>query len=177
MDTESIAASCGRPFCFIVVFWGAVFRHYFMTLLVASLLAPNNIPSLRNKKESKLIVATTSEDWLTIQQELLFRELKLHLAIEWVDIGDPKLVSQKMKLMSRGHQLISEIVFAAKAIGVFLTPDMILSEGAVVALERLVDHGKKVVLCPAVRYEYYGCMQGFEQKGVLKPGQPLVVTG
>lgn len=165
-----------RPFYFLVTFWGEAFREYFITLLLASLLAPNNIPALRNKKVSKFIIATTDNDWQALQSDVLFKTLLTHINVEFVDLGDPDLTKQKMKLMSHGHKLVSELAFRDKAIGVFLTPDLILSDGSITVLQNLVTLGKKVVLCPAVRYEYYGCMEGFERLGVMRPGKPMVLS-
>jgi hypothetical protein len=54
-------------FCFMLVVWGERHRRYFSDYCLPSLLAPNNIPCIANKHESKFAIATTAEDWTAVR--------------------------------------------------------------------------------------------------------------
>lgn len=165
------------PFYFIVVFWGKVHRDYFLDLLLASLLSPNNIPALNSTKQNKFVIATTEDDWKELQTASLFQLMKTYLEPLFIKMDFPDPTASKMLVMSHGHKLASEAAFNAKAIGVFVTPDLVLSDGSVAAMQRLAAEGKKVVLCAAIRFEHYGCMEGFRKLNVLQPNNPMNITG
>lgn len=75
-----------QPFYFICSFWGAEFREYFLRLSVASLLAPGNAPALSNRIASRLLVCTTKEDWMAIQEDPTFRQLALCITPEFIEL-------------------------------------------------------------------------------------------
>ena len=64
------------PFYFIVTFWGEKFTQMFMEVCAASLLSPNNIPSLKYDKRSKFLIVTTKKDWLFFKKTDRFESLK-----------------------------------------------------------------------------------------------------
>ena len=49
-----------RPLYFINVFWGKEFPDYFIDLALRSLLFPGNLPQVRNKPDSRLVICTTA---------------------------------------------------------------------------------------------------------------------
>ena len=59
--------------------------------------------------------------------------------------------------------------------GVFVTPDLVLSDGSIAAMERLAEAGKKVVLSVAIRFRQETLLEEMKQQGYFKPGQPLVL--
>jgi hypothetical protein len=167
-----------RPFYFAVIFWGPVFRGYFTDLLLASLLSPNNIPALNPRRNNKFLIATPRADWGALQEHPLFGRLRAYVEPEWLELEvspDDYKVSRKMGAMSRGHRLVTSRAFEDRAYGVFVTPDLILSDGSVVAMERLAEAGKKVVLAVAIRYQHEPILAELEHEGYLKPGQPLTI--
>lgn len=85
-------------------------------------------------------------------------------------------VRNKMSIMSQGHKLASEEAFRNKAMGVYLTPDLILSDGAVTTLSRLGQQGKAAVLCLAVRFSEEGFLDELKRKGALKTDSPLDIS-
>ena len=163
-----------RPLYFIVVLWGREHREYFLRLLAPSLLAPGNLPSLENKSGSRFLICTTAEDWSAIQGDQDFLALKRTIEPVFVEIPSPAPQDNKYLVMSAGYKLATERVFRDRAYGVFLTPDLVLADGGIVALQRLSREGKKVVLCAAMRYTYEGAVPEIE---VLRKGQgdPLVL--
>lgn len=168
-----------RPFYFTVVFWGAVYRQYFIELLLASMLSPNNIPALNPARKSKFLIVTTKSDWEALQSNGLFNQLKRYVEPVWFEMPFPKPYEQemheKMLVMSKGHRQATARAFADRGYGVFVTPDLVLSDGSIAAMERLAEAGKKVVLSVAIRFCQETLLEEMKQQGYFKPGQPLVL--
>jgi hypothetical protein len=165
-----------RPFYFTVVFWGSVYREYFTDLLLASLLSPNNIPALNKSRRNKFLIVTTREDWQALQGQPMFERLRQYLEPEWIEMPFPQSHELKMLVMSRGHKQVATRAFEDQAYGVFVTPDLILSDGSVAAMERLAEAGKKVVLSVAIRFRHETLLAEMDSEGYLKPGEPMAIS-
>ena len=120
-----------RPFYFTVVFWGAEHRGYFTDLLLASLLSPHNIPSLKKERRNKFLIVTTSQDWTILQDHVLFRRLCQYVEPVFFEMPFPGKHDSKMLVMSSGHKQVSMKAYEDGAYGVYVTPDLILSDGSV----------------------------------------------
>ena len=167
-----------RPFYFAAIFWGQVYREYFTDLLLASLLSPNNIPVLNRRRGNKFLIAAPQTDWDAIQGHPMVRLLRAYVEPEWLNLEvspDDHRMDRKMRAMSRGHRLVASRAFEDRAYGVFVTPDLILSDGSVEAMERLAQAGKKVVLAVAIRYQHEPILAELERMGYLRSGQPLAI--
>lgn len=164
-----------KPFYFNAVFWGKVHRQYFLDLLVASLLSPKNIPALDPSRKSKFLIATTSEDWESIQSQYLFQKLKEYVVPFWFEMPVPHEDDSKMLVMSSGHKQIAMKTFQDSAYGIYLSPDAVLSDGSVSTLERLSESGKKVVLSAAFRISQDPFLEEMKQSGFYKPGSPIIL--
>lgn len=171
------SVSSNLPFSFIVTFWGKRFRDYFCELILPSLLSPGNIPHLNNKAESKFLIVTTNEDWEALQTEPIFILMQKYIAAVFFAMPMPTDNSQKMLTMSKGHKIASEYAYKNKTIGVFVTPDLVISDGSIKRLQELIAQGKSVVLSAAIRFQYEGSIAALKQAGHLKPDEPLVLSG
>ncbi len=161
-----------KPFSLLVVLWGNKFCHYFLDLLVASLLAENNLPAIAHQADHVFLIATTKPDWEFLQSDWRFKKLSELITLKFLDISahltDPN--RGKMQVMSLGHKEISQLAYENKGIGVFLTPDMVLTKSAFVTINSILSRRYQVVLCPAVRFEYNGCMREFKERKLLSDG-------
>jgi hypothetical protein len=164
-----------QPFYFLVVFWGAMYRGYFTDICMASLLSNGNIPSLDTSRKNRFIICTTRVDWEELQSHALFSLLKAHIEIEWVEMTFPDPDEPKMLVMSKGHRRLSARAFEDQAYGIFLTPDLMLSDGSVAALQQLANAGKTVVLVVAIRFAYEKLKPLLEAAGYIKQGHPMTV--
>lgn len=164
-----------RPFYFNCVFWGKTYRQYFLELLVASLLSPQNLPALNPARKSQFLIVTTIEDWNALQSERLFLNLKDFVEPVWFEMPFPQNDEPKMLVMSKGHQLVSSRTFADQAYGIFVTPDLVLSDGSILSLERLAERGKKVVLSVAIRFAQESLLEEMKCEGYFRPGSPMVL--
>lgn len=173
MSSETAASGADRPFYFIVAFWGEVYCDYFLRLCLPALLSPGNVPSLG--RQAKLIVVTTVEDWAATIVHPTFALARGMIEPVHIEIAPPNADDNKMNTMSAAHCLASDMAFADKALGVFLTPDLVLSDGSGAALARLAGEGRKVVLCGAVRFAWERFIPEMERTFGLRPGEPLVL--
>ena len=163
------------PFYFLVVFWGAKHREFFIDYCLSGLLAPGNIPALENKDESRFVICTTEKDWAALQDDPLFRELSGMVRPEFIEMFMPDPDENKMNVMSRGHKKLMERVFKARAYGINLNPDTIFADGCLEELQRLARAGKKLVFHAAIRFELEGVTGELAAKGYWKKGKPLVI--
>ena len=167
-----------RPGTYIAVtFWGEEYRRFFLDYCLASLMAPGNIPAIRNKDAARLLIATRQDDWQAIQSEPIFMAAKRHIAIEHVpheaalDVPNNK----KMSVMSNGHKLLTKRMFEDRAQCVMVYPDAIIADGAIRKIEELAESGYKVVLCMAVRFANEGLQDELNALVVIGNGRPLVI--
>ncbi|MEX2615902.1 MAG: hypothetical protein WD767_07385 [Alphaproteobacteria bacterium] len=164
-----------RPFFFIATFWGKQFRDWFCLYAVSSLLAKNNIPSVNADRFSRFLICTTREDWDALQRETIFR--KLREAIDVVFIENDALFpgEHKYHRMSRGHAMLANECFKYSAVAININPDSIYPDGCVREAKRLLEAGKNVVLCTAVRFELEGVRDELGKRGLLKWGHALTL--
>jgi hypothetical protein len=168
-----------RPFYFIVVVWGQNFRDYFLDFCLPSLLSPNNIPALRNRR-GKFLICTTSEDWRVMETTPIFALLRRYIEPVLVEIPLPPVGRSGCEHMGIGHKMATDRVFRDRAYGVLVTPDYIVNDGAIAALQRHAEDGKRLVLVVALRFgeeplfrnlAKLGALDGGERRSQL--GQPL----
>jgi hypothetical protein len=165
----------GTPFYFIVVFWGREHRIYFLRLCLASLLSKGNIPALSKNAGHRMVIATTREDWDAIQAHPTFRHMKKYIEPLFLKLERPGPDDSKMLAMSKGHKLASTRAFDDKAMGVYLTPDLVLTDGSVAALDLLSRDGAKVVMCAAVRFAWETCIPEMRRRFDMKAGKALTL--
>jgi hypothetical protein len=154
-----------RPFYFIVVVWGEAYTDMLLNLCVASLLSPNNIPALLNSG-NKFLIATTAEDWARMQDRPMFRLMKQYAEPVFFEMPPcPKDVHPVIH-MGIGHKATTQHAFEDKAYGVLLTPDMMLSDGTVAAMQRRAVEGYAVMLTAALRFGQEPLFAHLKQLGV-----------
>lgn len=141
-----------RPFHFIVVLWGARFRGYFLNWLLPSLLTPGNLPALRTRHASKLVIVTTAEDIPFLRSSAFVMEALAHVGVEYIEIPPCPANKSGCEHMGVGHKLACETAFRDQAYAMITTPDSWLSDGAVARLQTLAEEGTELVLGAAVRF-------------------------
>jgi len=171
-------------FYFIVVFWGERFRKYLCKFCLPSLLAQGNIPSLEKNLHNKFIFCTPTEDWDALKRAPVFSHLTRY--IEPFHIEIPRAPQGKVgcEHMGIGHKLASELAYRDQAFGVFLTPDLMLSDGTIRFLQNQVLKGYKGVLVPALRLGEEPLFQAMktqeiipEDDTLLESGGPIIFSG
>lgn len=172
-----------RPFYFVVVFWGKTFREYLLEFCLPSLLAPGNLPVL-GRGDHKFLFCTTDEDWELLAATKMFSVLKQHIEPCFIEIPPAPPGKSGCEHMGMGHKLAAQMAHRDRAYGVFLTPDLMVSDGTVAALRRHALAGARVVLVAALRFGEEPLLHHLKRTGVLgddesrsQSGRPLAITG
>jgi hypothetical protein len=176
-----------RPFHFMMMFWGARYRDYFVDLFLPSMLAPKNLPLLRAEDGHRFYIATPREDWRAIEALPIMQCLSLHAQPHWVEvsaqpeeesIGDEHAryaaVLRHMKICLR---TVLEAAYDRSAYGSFHLPDFVVSDGMVDSLLRSARTGYQLVLCPALRQAEEAVLAELESAGLWSPRSRPSATG
>lgn len=173
-----------RPFYFNVVVWGERFRGYFLNFCLPTLLAPNNIPALVNRGKNKFLICTTRDDWAAMERTPIFDLLKTYAEPVLLEIPLPPPGWSGCQHMGIGHKLATEMMYRDKAYGVMMTPDFMLSDGSIAAVQRHAVEGKQVVLNAALRFGEEPLFEHLAKMGIVsldskfgEEGKTLPITG
>jgi hypothetical protein len=154
-----------------LTFWGEEYRRYFVDYCLASLLAPGNVPAITDKSSARLLIATTDRDWAELQREPAFAAVRELIAVEHLSFsGTSDAQGRRMFAMSEGHKLLARRMFADRAQGVFIYPDMIAATGFLAAIECLWRQNFAAAMFMNVRFANEGIFDA------IKPGVPLAVS-
>ena len=172
-----------RPFYFIVVLWGERFRDYLLEYCVPSLLSPGNLPALASRQRSKLLIATTQDDWAAIKASVIFAKLAQCIEPEFIEIPPCPPDRSSYDHMGIGHKRACELAFRDSAYAAILTPDCMLSDGTVARLQEFARSGCQLVIAAALRFDDQLFLGHLRTMGVLadgkrsESGRPLVISG
>ena len=155
-----------RPFYFFVVVWGKQFRDYLIHYCIPSLLAPNNIPALINNQRNKLLICTTKEDWQVLISTPIISELQTYIEPIFLEISYPPEDATGCQHMGIGHKIATEMCFKDKAYGIALTPDLLISNGTLAAIQKHAIAGTQIVLCAAIRFAEEPFFKGLQDMGI-----------
>ena len=172
-----------RPFHFIVVLWGRHFTNCFLEYCVPSLLSPGNLPALSTRQRSKILIATTPQDWADIQSSNIFRSLKRYVDPVYLEISPCPKDKSGCQHMGVGHTIACKIAYDAKAYAAILTPDCMLSDGTIRNLQKHAERGVQLVWVAALRFGeepflgHLKAMRLIPDGSRRDSGSPLVISG
>jgi hypothetical protein len=173
-----------RPIYFNLVIWGEGYRRYLVDYCLPSLLSPRNIPCLINGRKNKFLFCTTKEDWRHLQEYPIFHRLGEYIEPVLVEIPPlPEGVSNCIH-MGVGHKQATEITYRDKAYGIALTPDLLVSDGSIEAVQKHALAGKHLVYTAALRFAEENLFHELAAQGIVNDqdrksmtGDPLVASG
>lgn len=158
---------------FINVVWGERFTEALLRVILPSHLAPGNLPAFCVGGPSAVYrFFTTERDAATIRKSAEYEALTKILPVEFVPIDDI-LKGQKYAAMSECHRRAIRDANQADAALVFLTPDLIFSDGSLRRLRELFEAGKRVVVLAGIRVVSETFVPWFRALG--SPAQPARV--
>jgi hypothetical protein len=137
--------------------WGADYVDAASTLL-ATLLAPGNLPALVQRRPVRLDITTTERDRAALEVRPIVDALRRHAAIDYTILPDlvvaqPPPPDFAYWIMSAAHHAS---LMRARRTGTdlsFLTADMTLSDGSLRAAQRFLDEGMQAVLVSALEVD------------------------
>jgi hypothetical protein len=170
-----MALDARGQFYFLITLWGRSFVDLACKFAIASLLAPNNIPAMRERESSKFLFCIPRQDWNYLQTKDIFQRLKSLIEVEQLEDEAPPDMHKYVR-MSRGHALLTERCFKDRAKAININPDSVYPDGSVAEAQRLSAAGKKVVLCTAIRFDLEGVEAELRAGGMVEEGAPLNVS-
>jgi hypothetical protein len=152
--------------------WGAEYVDAAASTLLATLLAPGNLPALAQRRPVRLEITTTEGDRAAFEARPIVEALRRHAAIDYTILPDavvshPRPPDFSYWVMSAAHHAS---LVRARRTGTdlsFFTADMILSDGSMAAAQRFLDEGMQAVLVSALEVA---------RPAAAPDGAPLSVT-
>ena len=134
---------------FMTPVWGEAYTKLFLDIVIPSQLAPGNLPGLHDSEKCRYLIFTTSQDATVITSSPQYRTLSTIIPVEVLLIdgeitGPHDTMSECFR---RGIAMADE----ANAASVFLTPDLVFSDGSFRTLQWLVTQGRRVVYITGIR--------------------------
>ncbi len=164
------------PVYLIVVCWGAEYRSYLLNYLVASMLAPGNLPALKGSGH-KFLFVMPADDWEIIRQSPMVKALARYVEPVHIEISYPPPGKSPCVHMGIGHKRATDLCFQDRACGFVLTPDALVSDGTMSAAQRHVLAGKSLVVMAALRFATEPLFEAFAQSGYDRAGENRSDTG
>jgi hypothetical protein len=138
--------------------WGAEYVAATSGLL-RSLLAPGNLPALARQHPVRLEITTSARDQALFETAPVLTAIRNHATIAYFNLPDHVLERPTPPyfpywIMSVGHHASAERARRTGTGVSFLTADMIVSDGSLLAAQRLLDDGIQAVLVSGLEADH-----------------------
>jgi hypothetical protein len=138
-------------FHFITAVWGQVYTDLFLQIVLPNQLSLGNLPFFRDKPGSATYkIYTTQGDADRIRQSPIYARVTEAVAVEIERLDDIDL-GRKYSAMSECHRRAIRAADEAGAALVFLSPDLIWSDGTFKRLWEHAQGGTRVVMIGSIR--------------------------
>ena len=164
-----------RAFHVVTVVWGAEFRRLFLDVCVPNQLTPGNLGALPPGSRYRIFTSADDVDALTTSAAL-------HQAGEILPVDivvEPESATQapdRFRRMTASHaQALADAARDAAAL-VFLSPDLVMSEGTLAAVVRRHRAGSRAVVCAGLRVDRDTFVRAADGRGGVRgiPSRELV---
>jgi hypothetical protein len=165
------------PIHVIIPVWGAAYTRFFLEIGLPSLLAPGNLPALSRADGHLMHIFTTAADrdtivsssaW-TLTQSLLDCRIDV-MGRDLVVVGQPHLT------MSNCHREAIAYADTRAAAMMFYNPDIVLADGGMAALVRLLERGKRAIQVVGLRLLKEEVVPLLMERHVAHDGTAIVVS-
>lgn len=160
-----------RPLYISCVFWGEEFRNFYADYFLSTLIASKNLPSIKGLRACKLLVATTREDFLVIQDLPITKEVEKYAELVLLEIPPCPPGVHGCNHMGVGHILATEMAFRDRAYLCALVPDMLMSNGTINFINQKIEDGHSSVLCTCMRVEDKGFLADVRKFGKINKNE------
>jgi hypothetical protein len=152
--------------CIAVVVWGDTYIRQFLDYSIPSLLAPNNLPNLKNKESFELLIWTSEVDVKNLESTPEIAEIERHVRVKIRSFPSYLFLGGKREdrywRMSSLHRGIIEYCEDQRAGILFLPSDAIWSDGSLSNIEKIIDQGKKVIVMCSLRVDDDSTLKSLE---------------
>ncbi len=151
---------------FFLSVWGEKYTNFFLEFCLSSLLSKNNLKIL-NPNDNRFLIACPKKEWQKILKHPVTKLAKKYIKFHHLPLKPIKKSESPIKKMGEGHIQATEICFKNRALGVALTPDLMLSDSIVKTI--LENYKKKIeiLLMPALRFEQESIFKNLQKEGYL----------
>lgn len=139
------------PFHIVTPVWGKVYTNIFTQLTLPALLAEGNLPALPNRARNLYQIITTERDRIAIRASAVFKRFAREIPVQFQIIDEPRDDTDRHVLQSHCNRLGIHTADAHGAASVFLNPDVIVADGGMRSLARMVSTGKRAINVLGIR--------------------------
>jgi hypothetical protein len=140
------------PIHVITPVWGTAYTRCFLEIGLASLLSPGNLPGLPATPRNVIHLFTTQQDLAQIEASPIWSRARETVDCRINVIGsDAVKVRDPHLMMSDCHRSAIEYADAAGAAMMFYNPDIVIADGGMQALVRLLEKGKRAIQVVGLR--------------------------
>lgn len=157
----------GREIAFHCLAYGRYYRNSLLDYLLPSLFTLRNASFFEHNQVS-LLISTTPSERQVISAHPMVRSLGDQVDIHYHDLDQGILqdrsVYRKTKLMSHAHQFAFDWCADRGTVGSFLSPDMVVSNNFLKAIQDGLHKRAPLTLVPALRMTYLDEFLSYFQK-------------
>jgi hypothetical protein len=129
--------------------WGNDYVKTFLEVMLPSLLSNENIPYLTSRSQCTYYIYTREADLSSLKESETINKLRAYCEIIFRIISPEG--ENKYEASSACYREVVQEAAISKARVVFLIPDMILANGSLMSIDRILNTGKKQILITGIR--------------------------
>jgi len=138
-----------KKFVIITPVWGAGHIKLFLDIGLPSLLAPDNIPKLSALSQVKYFIYTKAQDAHLLRDASIFQQLETLVDVSLIIFEDNH--PNNHSAMSWCHKLGFQYTVEHSSYAVFIPPDCIWSNQALLSMFKIVEKGYKIIHMSGIR--------------------------
>jgi hypothetical protein len=164
------------PIHVITPVWGRAYTRTFLDIGLRSLLAPGNLSGLAGPG-NVIQLFTTATDLKVIEQSSVWTFARQAVECRVEIIGEEAMnVTNPHETMSHCHRKAVEQSGAAGAAIMFYNPDIVIADGGMRSLVRLLSIGKRAIQCVGLRLQKENVVPLLLRDHVTADGRALVIS-
>ncbi|MBT3886948.1 MAG: hypothetical protein HOF70_19370 [Rhodospirillaceae bacterium] len=150
-----------EQFEIVTVLWGARFVDRFLSMTLATILAPGNIPALANDRRLSYRIFTGENDERRLRASPLFQRLEQFLPVN-ISVISTRPDDGKYRSAIQHYIQAMQDTRLALAPTILLQPDAIWADGALMRIAELADAGYAAIMTDGLRVIAEHFMPAFE---------------
>jgi len=163
-------------FQFITVAWGKPYVDLLVNVAIPSQMSNGNLPSFQFLKTSTYIVYTTSQDRETLNNSAAFKALSKLMSTEIRLIDNIDSQENKYSIVSQCQIRASSAVKNTETAFVWLYPDVVWPDGALVNMGRIAATGKRAILHVSLSAVTETCVPDLLQQYHRKESDTITIS-